>query len=147
MKLQVYLNFSGEGENAANFYAQALETKKPDILKFGDLPPSPNFPPIPEEYKDFVMHTEVRTSDITIQISDIIPNMTPVPLHIGNNMSIALIFDSSEEILKVYNNLTEDAEIIMPLGETMWAEKYANFIDKFGVPWQLNYRGNKAFTL
>ncbi len=145
MKLQVYLNFEGKSEEVANFYAKALNAPTPNILKFGDLPPNPDFP-IDEQYKNYVMHTEVATENIKIQLSDIIPNTTPTPVTFGNNMSIVIAFDNEKEIDEVFNNLSEGAKIIMPLGETFWAEKYAYLTDKFGTPWQLNFLGNRKFN-
>lgn len=142
MKLQVYLNFEGQSEDAVNFYAKALNAPEPKVLKFGALPPNPEFP-LDEKFKDFVMHTEVDLPNIKIQISDIIP---PMKINKGDNVSIVLACESLEEITAAYNNLSVDCQsCTMPLGETMWAEKYAYFVDKFGTPWQLNFLGNKKF--
>lgn len=145
MNLQVYLNFSGETEMVAQFYAEALGLQKPTILRFGDLPSNPEYP-LPEEYKNYVMHTELDLGSSKIQLSDIVPNMTPKPLSVGNNISVVLTFDSLESITTAYNNLSVDAKsIAMPLGKTMWAEGYAYFVDKFGTPWQLNFAGEQVF--
>ncbi len=143
MKLSVYLNFKGQAEEAAKFYADALNAPTPNILKFSDMPPNPNFP-IPEEAKDFVMHTEVVAGDVEIKFSDILTG-TGMDVTIGNNMSITLNFDSDEEITEIYNKLSVDGTVIMPLAPSMWAEKYAYFVDKFGTPWQLNFFGSKVF--
>jgi PhnB protein len=26
----------------------------------------------------------------------------------------------------------------MPIGETFWAQRFAMFVDKFGIPWMIN---------
>ncbi|MFV0519488.1 MAG: VOC family protein [Lachnospirales bacterium] len=144
MKLQVYLNFEGQAEEAAIFYNEALNGSELQVLKFGDLPANPDHP-LPEQYKNYVMHTEVRSNDFVIQISDVIPGMTPVALTKGNNMSVTLIFNSDKEITETFNKLSEGGTVIMPLEKTMWAEKYAYFVDKFGTPWQLNFPGDKVY--
>ncbi len=143
MKLHIYLNFNGNTDEAIKFYTKALNTKEPQILKYGDLPPNDNMPFDINDVKDLVLHSEIEVGDATIKFSDVMPNMEFVQ---GNNMSVTLTFDDEEEIEKVYKNLSDDARsIIMPLGKTMWAKKYAYFVDKFGVQWQLNHYDNVQF--
>ncbi len=74
--------------------------------------------------------------------SDAMPGM---PLTMGNNMCVTIVFDTLEEVTSAYNNLSARGQIIMPLAPTMWAESYAYFIDKFGTPWQISYQGNVSF--
>lgn len=143
MNLQVYLNFQGQAYDAVHFYKNALGCEEPKVLKFGDLPPNPNFP-ISDEFKDYVMHTEININDSKIQISDILPN-TDENLIVGNNVSIVLSFDNENDIIEKYERLSEGGKIVMPLETTMWAKKYAYFVDKFGISWQLNYFGDKVF--
>lgn len=50
-----YINFNGNCEEAVKFYQQALGGEV-HILRFGDAPPNPNFPPLPDEAKNRVMH-------------------------------------------------------------------------------------------
>ncbi len=144
MKLSVYLNFKGNTEEAAIFYAEALDAPKPRILKFSDLPPNPDYP-IDEESKNLVLHTEIQVGDTTMNLSDVPPGME---FSQGNSISVVINFNSEAEIIKVYKKLSVDATaIIMPLDKTEWAEKYTYFIDKFGTPWQLNYKGSKVFGM
>ncbi len=137
MQLHTYINFEGNAKEAVEFYAKVLKTEAPKFLKFGDLPPNPNFP-IDEKFKDYVMHTEINIQGSAIKISDVLPPMKTTK---GNNISVVLSFDNAEEITQVYNGLSEGGNIIMPLEKTMWAELYAYFVDKFGTPWQLNFFG------
>ncbi len=143
MNLHVYLNFDGNTEEAIYFYQKALKLAEPNILRFGDLPKSENMPFDYDAVKHLVLHSELVIGSSTIMFSDAMPGM---PLAVGNNMSVTIIFDTLEEITEAFNNLSVGGQIIMPLAPTMWAESYAYFIDKFGTPWQLSYHGNVKFS-
>ncbi|GAW31072.1 VOC family protein [Carboxydocella sp. JDF658] len=43
-----YVTFNGNCEEAVKFYQQALGGEL-HIMRFGDAPPNPAFPPLPEE--------------------------------------------------------------------------------------------------
>lgn len=52
---------------------------------------------------------------------------------------LAIIVDSVEEANALYEKLTVNAqEIVMEMQEMFWSPAYANFIDQFGIMWQIN---------
>ncbi|WP_017381213.1 VOC family protein [Paenisporosarcina sp. TG-14] len=53
------------------------------------------------------------------------------------SLSMFVTCDSEEEIDRVYNILSLDGEILMPLAAYPFSEKFGWFNDKFGVSWQL----------
>lgn len=50
--------------------------------------------------------------------------------------------DNGEEAETLFDALSDGGDVMMPLAETEWAEKYGMCTDKFGVRWQLNYTGD-----
>jgi PhnB protein len=48
-----------------------------------------------------------------------------------------LSVDSIEEAERIYPALSEDGEVFMPLAETFFAHRFAQFRDKFGILWML----------
>lgn len=48
-----------------------------------------------------------------------------------------LYFSGTTE--KVFNGLSEDVEVVMPVKKAFWTEKYGLFKDQFGVQWLINY--------
>ena len=46
--------------------------------------------------------------------------------------------DNEEEINKFFTKLSENGEVLMPLGNYGFSEKFAMVTDQFGVSWQLN---------
>ena len=47
-------------------------------------------------------------------------------------------FDSPEELERVFSILSEEGEVLMPLGNYGFSQKFGWVNDRFGVSWQLN---------
>lgn len=52
--------------------------------------------------------------------------------------SLAINLTDEAELRARFSALSEDAEILMPLGATEWSKCYGLLKDKFGVTWQFN---------
>ena len=57
----------------------------------------------------------------------------------GNNISISLHPDSKEEADRIFQKLSEGAEIEMPIEDQFWGDYFGSLKDKFGVQWMVNY--------
>ena len=140
MGLNVYLNFNGNCKEAAKLYAEAFRAKTPKILLFGDIPAEEGQPPMNEEDKKLVMHTEIHLDGAIIMMSDV-PSYMPYVQ--GNNISIVLNLSDKEEIRTIFDTLKVDGTVIMELGETFFSKYYGYLTDKFGISWQLSMRGEQ----
>lgn len=58
------------------------------------------------------------------------------------SMSLYVTCDTEDEINKLFEKLSEDGEILMPLGPYPFSDRFGWLNDKFGVSWQLTF-GNK----
>ncbi|MDQ2076831.1 VOC family protein [Marinimicrobium sp. ABcell2] len=146
--VNIYLNFPGNTEEAFNFYKSIFGGDfMGGIMRFRDFPPMggmEDMPPLKEEEKDLVGHVSLPlTEHATLMGTDFTSNM-PQELIVGNNMQITLETDSATEAESLFNQLSEGGEIVMPLSETFWADKFGACVDKFGIQWQLNYTGDKT---
>lgn len=135
MAIDVYLNFNGNCREAVEFYAQVFKTEEPQIMAFGEAPPNPDYQ-LPEDAKNLVMHTRLNISGSNVMFSDVFPGM---PFLAGNNISLALISESLNEIESVFNQLKDGGTVGMDLQETFWSKRYGSLTDKFGIEWQFNY--------
>ena len=54
------------------------------------------------------------------------------------SMSLFVRCDTEEDIDAVFAKLSQDGQILMPLGEYPFSPKFAWVSDKFGVSWQLS---------
>ncbi|MGG4498916.1 VOC family protein [Brevibacillus reuszeri] len=135
MAVNVYLSFNGNCREAVEYYANVFGTDIPQMMRFGDTPPDPNFA-LPEEAKDLIMHTRLTISGSPVMFSDTFPGM---PFQTGNNFSLAMVSANREEIESAFHKLKEGAQVRLELQETFWSKCYGSLIDKFGIEWQFNY--------
>ncbi|PMZ36688.1 VOC family protein, partial [Pseudomonas sp. GW247-3R2A] len=51
---------------------------------------------------------------------------------------VSLNVDSIAEAQRVFDALSEDGKVQMPLEETFWAARFGMLVDRFGVSWMVN---------
>jgi predicted 3-demethylubiquinone-9 3-methyltransferase (glyoxalase superfamily) len=56
------------------------------------------------------------------------------------SISLFVNCNTDEEITTLYNHLSTDGEILMPLSSYPFSEKFCWINDKYGVSWQLNLK-------
>lgn len=134
MAVNVYLNFNGNCRDAAEFYAEVFKTEKPQIMTFGEAPPSPDYA-LPEEAKDLVMHTRLNIGGSNIMFSDVFPGS---PFIEGNNVSLAFVSNDENEIKSVFEALKVGGKVGADLQETFFSKCYGNLKDRFGIEWQVS---------
>lgn len=61
------------------------------------------------------------------------------------SISFMVTSESDDEINTLWQNLSDDGMILMPLDKYDWSEKYGLVQDKFGVSWQI-YKGNYSYV-
>ena len=55
-----------------------------------------------------------------------------------SGVMMALQFDSNEQAGDIFNALSQDGQITMPLAPTFWAEIFGMVTDRYGVSWAIN---------
>lgn len=135
MKTIPYLMMDGNCEQAIKFYQETLDAKLMTIMRYKDakLMGGADF-----DEKDAlkVMHCSLEFAGNTIYMSDALQiHDRPKP----GNIEITLEFESYEDQVDTYNRLSERGQVIMPLQDTFWGASFAKIIDKFGIPWSLNF--------
>ena len=138
MKLNPYLNFNGNAEEAFRFY-QSVFGGELFIQKMKDAPGCEN---LPENEKNYAMHVSLPIGDgQSIMASDCLESMGH-KLNIGNNNYISLSVDSREDADRIFNGLSAGGEIEMPMEDMFWGDYFGSFKDKFGVCWMINHSGH-----
>ena len=130
-KLVPYIMFSGNCEEALNFYKNILGG---EILIIGKYSETPDF--ATEENMNKIMHAEFSADGVYFMAAD---EMKPSDAVKGNRVNLSFDCDSAEEQEKVFNGFSDGAEITMPLQDTFWGAKYGMLTDKFGISWMFNY--------
>lgn len=137
-----YLNFNDNTEEAFEFY-QSIFGGELQITRFKDM--ADNMGATGENLDKIANIMLPLTGDTVLMGTDVLDSMDQ-KLTIGNNFSITLEVDSTEEAEELFNKLSDGGKIQMPLMETEWAERYGALTDKFGIQWMVNYTGDVDFA-
>jgi PhnB protein len=135
MKLNPYLNFDGNAEEAFRLY-QSVFGGELFIQKMGSAPGTEN---MSEEEKNLVMHVSLPIGDGQfLMASDCVTSQGHV-LQVGNNNYISLSPDSREEADRIFNALSQGGTVEMPMEDMFWGDYFGSFKDKYGVCWMINF--------
>jgi PhnB protein len=131
--IQPYLFFRGRCEEAINFYKTALGAEVLMMLRFKDNPDKPGPDKVAKELDDRIMHASLRIAGSEIMMSD---GMKSGPLDF-QCMSLSLTVPTEAEADRLFNALTKDGTVQMPLGKAFFSPRFGAVADKFGVSWMI----------
>jgi PhnB protein len=135
MQINPYLNFDGNAEEAFQFY-QSVFGGELFMQRMSEAPESEH---LPEGEKNRLMHIALPLSNGQILMaSDCLPSAGHT-LIVGNNNYISIAPDSREEADRLFNGLSADGIVEMPMEDMFWGDYFGSFKDKFGVCWMINY--------
>lgn len=138
MQTTVYLFFNGNALEAMTLYAEVLGGRVNGVFQNRHAPDAESRMPGGD---DLVMNMTITVGSQTIMASDAAEGWYQKP----QGFSVSIEPESAAEARRIYDALSEQAEsVMMPLGETFWAELYAMFTDRYGTPWMINFPGGKA---
>ena len=136
-KLNTYLNFAGNTEEAFNFYKSVFGGEFTSVVRFKDMPVE-GFN-IPKEDENKIMHIGLPIGkDDVLMASDTLESLGQ-RLTQGNNAYISVLPKSKEEADRIFNALSAGGMVEMPIADQVWGDYYGSFRDKFGVQWMVNY--------
>jgi PhnB protein len=130
--------FNGEAEEAAAFYANLLGGKIENLYRYDEMPPAPDYPPVPEDAKQRIMHCCIIFPGGSMSLADTLPS-DPRSFRNGGYM-LTLSCNSIAQVEEAYGKLACGAKKInCPLGEAFYAKRYGEVVDKYGVLWAVMY--------
>src|SRR5690554_2203021 len=143
--VNTYLNFNGETEEAFNFYKSVFKGEfMGGIMRFSDVPPDENMPPLAEEDKNRVMHVTLQLPGGNLLMGSDIFTGTGDKFIKGNNIYINVSPDSREETDRIFNALKEGGKVEMEMQDMFWGDYFGSLKDKFGVLWMLSHSNQSA---
>lgn len=129
-----YLVLNGNGQEAVNFYQEALDAEVLGLQTFGDMPENPDHP-TPAEAKNRVLNAHLKIGNTDLMLSDTFPGQ---PYQLGSQVTIAVNISNVEKSNEVFDKLQEGGRVDMPLQATFWSPSYGQVTDKFGITWQVS---------
>jgi PhnB protein len=127
-RLNPYISFADNARQAMDFYKEV----------FGGTLTSSTFGEYGTEgpEADKIMHSQLETdAGFTLMAADTPPGM---PRTEGNNITVSLSGDDSEELRGSWEKLSEGGTVSMPLEKQMWGDEFGMYTDRFGIPWMVN---------
>lgn len=136
-KVNVYLNFTGNTEEAFNFYRSVFGGEFASLVRFKDMPMEGV--DIPKGDEDKIMHIGLPIGDDQMLMATDVLASLGQELTPGNNVHISLHPDSKDEADRLFQALSAGGDVEMPIGDQPWGDYYGSFTDKFGVKWMVNF--------
>ena len=136
-KLNPYLNFAGNAEEAFNFYRSVFGGAFSSVVRFKDMP-MPGVT-IPKEDENKMMHIAlpIGKQDV-LMASDTLKSLGQ-ELNQGNNVYLSVHPDTKEEADRIFSALSAGGAIEMQIANQPWGDYWGSCKDKFGVLWMVDY--------
>jgi PhnB protein len=128
MKLDIYLNYAGNCEQAFRFYEQHLGGKITMMMTHSQQPNPAN---VPANWKNAILHARIEIGKTVLMGSDI-PRSEPM-----RSAYLTLTVDSDEEAERLYALLSDGGQVFMKMEEIFFASRFAMLRDRFGTSWML----------
>lgn len=131
-----YLNFSGNTEEAFNFYKSVFGGEFITLMRFKDAPEADK---MPAGDREKVMHVSLPIGKGNVLMASDACESMGYTLTVGNNFYISINAESEEEADRLFNGLSAGGQVMMPLEKAFWGAYFGMFADKFGIQWMVNY--------
>ena len=135
-KLNVYLNFPGNTEEAFSFYKSVFGGEFSSIVRFKDMPMAGQ--KLSRDVENKIMHIALPVGNDLIMATDAIESMG-FKLTPGNNSYIMIQVDSKAEADRVFKALSAGGKVEVAMADQPWGDYYGSFWDKFGIGWMVDY--------
>jgi PhnB protein len=137
-RVNTYLNFQGQTEEAFASYAKTFGTEVTMLTRYSDIPPmGPG--ELPPGEQNLVMHAELPiTGGHLLMATDMLSSMGQ-ETRIGNNTTICLEVDSREEADRLYGALSEGGSDASPMADMPWGAYWGVVLDRYGIRWMISY--------
>ncbi len=130
MKVQAYLAFSGDCQQALNFYADCFDAEVTNRQTYEDSKMD-----IPESYRHNLQHAELKGKGIHLMAYDAAPD---TPLNNGNKIHMSIDLNDRSKAEKLFEALSSGGQVNHNFTEKDWGAMYGRCTDKFGIHWMIN---------
>ncbi|HET9387653.1 MAG TPA: VOC family protein [Gemmatimonadales bacterium] len=127
MRLDIYLNYRGNCEEAFRFYERQLGGRITEIVRHREQP-NPN---VPDDWKEKIVHARLEIGTMVLMGADI-PQAEPM-----RSAYLTLSLDREADAERLYALFADGGQIFMKMEKTPFANRFAMLRDKFGTSWML----------
>ena len=137
-RVNTYLNFQGQTEEALTFYAKTFGTEISMLSRYSDMP-AMGPAELPAEERDLVMHAQLPIiAGHVLMATDMLRSMSQ-ETRIGNNTTLCLEVDSREEADRLYDALSGGGSEGAPMADMPWGAYWGVTLDRYGIRWMVSH--------
>jgi len=121
--------FDGKAEEAITFYTSIVNNSEIlELIHYG--PDNPG-----KEHRIKLLKFRISSQEYIAVDADITNQFTFTP-----SMAVIIESDIADEIDHLYFHLAKDGQILMPMDNYGFSEKFTWFTDRYGVSWHLKLK-------
>jgi PhnB protein len=135
MQMNPYLYFNGQCEAAFTLYERVLGGRLGTIFRYAGTPLADQ---VPADWQDKVMHGSVSVGGQELMGGDVAPAGYEAP----KGFSLSIHIKDATEAERIFLELSQAGNVVVPLEKTFWAERFGMVVDRFGIPWMINCEGS-----
>lgn len=139
-KINPYINFNGNAEEAFTFYKSVFGGEFTRVSRFKDME-SPDFQ-VSDSEANKIMHIALPIGSNTLMGNDV-PEVMGRTNENENRSKISLNCESKEEADRLFDGLSVGGSIEFPIGDSPWGSYFGMFRDKYGIEWMVDFNPNE----
>jgi PhnB protein len=129
MRIEAYLFFGGQAEEAMKFYQSVLGGEL-EVTHRGDVDPE-----APDDMKDMAINASLTGDGFIFRAAD---NTDLAGAGSQGRIALTLIGSDEPKLRKVYDGLAVGGSADQPLEKQFWGDIFGALTDKYGISWQIN---------
>jgi len=128
MKLEPYLFFPGNTEEAMTFYRDIFGGDL-SITRRGDVDPK-----APESENHLLINATLDNGSFTLRASD----RSDATNDVQTRVELTIVGPEENDLRRIFDALSDGGTVKAPLEKMFWGDIFGGLIDRFGIGWQVN---------
>lgn len=130
MKIQAYLSFTGQCQEALDFYQSIFGGEIINRQTYDNEEMD-----IPEHYRNKLQHAELKGDGFHIMAYDVSPDSAITK---GTNIQMSIDLENEEKGKTFFRALAEGGKVLTEFQKTNWGAHYGRVTDPYGINWMIN---------
>jgi len=135
-RINAYLNFAGNTEDAMNFYKSVFGGEFTVFQRFGEIPGGEK---MSDEDQEKIMNISLQMSDGSVLMATDALESMGQQLIIGNNFHLSVQTASEKEADAIFEKLSSGGQVKLAMNKAFWNAYFGMLVDKFGIQWMIAF--------
>jgi PhnB protein len=136
-KINPWINFNGNAEEAFTFYKSIFGGDFKKIIRFKDLASAES--PVSDNEAEKLMMITLPIGKDNLLIGNDVPSFMGKVNENENRSKISVDADSKEEANTIFDGLSQGGQVEVPMSESPWGTYFGMLRDKYGIEWVVEF--------